>query len=211
MKKYTIGRGDDSDIIVSDPKGLVSRHHALLKAYPNGGYELIDLSKNGTFVNGIRIAAHKPVKVKRKDVIVFANSSKLEWEEVPEPYKWVKLTAMIGIGIAIVLLALLATRLAGNEKPEPADFTAPQPAIINSSPDGSENREANKTESPDSRNETESGIRPESGKDSEKSAEEEQRSRRQDSGEKSRQNKKKQQEPEQPNESKEAIKAPGGD
>ncbi len=49
-----IGRGADNDIALDDL--LVSRHHAELRAQPDGGYELVDLaSSNGTFVNGRRV------------------------------------------------------------------------------------------------------------------------------------------------------------
>ncbi|MHA6763908.1 FHA domain-containing protein [Streptacidiphilus sp. PAMC 29251] len=46
-----IGRGADNDLVVPDL--TVSRHHAELRAAPDGGYEIVDLaSHNATYVNG---------------------------------------------------------------------------------------------------------------------------------------------------------------
>ncbi|MFF3488344.1 FHA domain-containing protein [Streptomyces sp. NPDC002701] len=46
-----IGRGGDNDLVVDDLS--VSRRHALLRALPDGTYEIVDLgSHNGTFLNG---------------------------------------------------------------------------------------------------------------------------------------------------------------
>jgi len=46
-----IGRGGDNDLVIDDL--VVSRHHAELRAHPDGTYEIVDLdSHNGTFLNG---------------------------------------------------------------------------------------------------------------------------------------------------------------
>ncbi|MEU1162263.1 FHA domain-containing protein [Streptomyces sp. NPDC005921] len=46
-----IGRALDNDVVVDDL--VVSRHHAELRAHPDGGYEIVDLnSHNGTYLNG---------------------------------------------------------------------------------------------------------------------------------------------------------------
>ncbi|MFK4148803.1 FHA domain-containing protein [Streptomyces sp. NPDC004065] len=46
-----IGRAADNDLVVDDL--VVSRHHAELRARPDGGYEIADLgSHNGTYLNG---------------------------------------------------------------------------------------------------------------------------------------------------------------
>ncbi|MFF7952778.1 ABC transporter ATP-binding protein/permease [Streptomyces griseorubiginosus] len=46
-----IGRADDNALVVDDL--VVSRHHAELRALPDGGYEIVDLgSHNGTYLNG---------------------------------------------------------------------------------------------------------------------------------------------------------------
>ncbi|KPI13419.1 FHA domain containing protein [Actinobacteria bacterium OK074] len=49
-----IGRGADNDLVLDDL--VVSRHHAELRAHPDGTYEIADLgSHNGTYLNGQRI------------------------------------------------------------------------------------------------------------------------------------------------------------
>ncbi|MFI1938026.1 FHA domain-containing protein [Streptomyces purpureus] len=49
-----IGRGADNDLVIDDL--VVSRHHAELRAHPDGTYWIDDLgSHNGTFLNGARV------------------------------------------------------------------------------------------------------------------------------------------------------------
>ncbi|EDY60325.1 MULTISPECIES: FHA domain-containing protein [Streptomyces] len=46
-----IGRADDNDLVIDDL--VVSRHHAELRALPDGSYDIADLgSHNGTYLNG---------------------------------------------------------------------------------------------------------------------------------------------------------------
>ena len=71
MKTITIGRGDGCQIFIDDD--LISRRHAILKISTFGKMEIVDMGKNGTFVNGIRLRPNVPVPVKRKDIISFAN------------------------------------------------------------------------------------------------------------------------------------------
>lgn len=52
----SIGRNPDSDLQIDHPS--VSREHAQLQSLEGGGWRLVDLqSKNGSFVNGARVAA----------------------------------------------------------------------------------------------------------------------------------------------------------
>jgi pSer/pThr/pTyr-binding forkhead associated (FHA) protein len=51
MKRYTIGRERDNDIVITDPS--VSRRHAELVDSGGGSYRLVDLaSSNGTWSMG---------------------------------------------------------------------------------------------------------------------------------------------------------------
>ncbi|WP_030927312.1 FHA domain-containing protein [Streptomyces sp. NRRL S-646] len=51
-----IGRAADNDLVIDDL--VVSRHHAELRALPDGSYEIADLgSHNGTFLNGSPVDA----------------------------------------------------------------------------------------------------------------------------------------------------------
>lgn len=84
MKSYTIGREENSNIIISDPSKMVSRHHATLTV--NGTkMTIMDHSSNGTFINGIKISSNTPVPVTRKDVVSFANIYDLDWNRIPNP------------------------------------------------------------------------------------------------------------------------------
>lgn len=107
MKKLILGRGEDCDLYLDDPKGLISRKHAILKIGVLGQYEITDVSKNGTFINGIRIKPHKPYKIKRKDIVVFANTSKLDWSEVPDYSKWIKIGIIGFVAALAIILSLI--------------------------------------------------------------------------------------------------------
>jgi adenylate cyclase len=68
---WTIGRSKDNDIVIKDH--CISRNHAILQATETGDFYLIDLgSRNGTFVNGRRVAI--PVTIHGKDKITFGKT-----------------------------------------------------------------------------------------------------------------------------------------
>ena len=69
---WTIGRGKDNDIVIKDH--CISRNHAILQSTETGDFYLIDLgSRNGTFVNGRRVAI--PVTIHDKDRITFGKTA----------------------------------------------------------------------------------------------------------------------------------------
>lgn len=103
MKTITIGRGDGADIIIDDE--MISRRHAVLKIYIFGKMEIVDMGKNGTFVNGIKIKPNQPYPVTRQDVINIAEVTQLDWSQVPDNMRYVK----YGIATLIALLLLLFT------------------------------------------------------------------------------------------------------
>ena len=102
MKTITIGRGPENTVTLDDPK--ISRHHALLRCYPFGKMEIVDLSQNGTFVNGMRIPSNKPYPLTRKDIVTFAHAEKLDWKQVPVPYRRIKLLVLWAIAMFAVIL-----------------------------------------------------------------------------------------------------------
>src|SRR5579862_3064180 len=56
----SIGRMEDNDIVLSDP--MASRHHALIRWAPGGGYELVDLgAANGVLLQGQRVMGQAPL------------------------------------------------------------------------------------------------------------------------------------------------------
>lgn len=108
MKTITIGRGDGADIFIDDE--MISRRHAILRIYTFGKMEIVDMGKNGTFVNGVKLKPNVPFPVKRKDVVNFAEVSRLNWAQVPDNTKYFKIGAIIlGIIIALSILAGIGT------------------------------------------------------------------------------------------------------
>lgn len=102
MKVYSIGREMGCDIIIDDNSDVISRRHATLNVMPSGKMTIIDLSHNGTYVNGIRINQNVPVPVTRNDTVSFAHVAQLDWNQIPNTQ---------GMIVRYVLLALLAILL----------------------------------------------------------------------------------------------------
>ena len=102
MKAYSIGREAGCDIVIYDSTDVVSRRHAVLNVYPNGKMFIVDQSRNGTYVNGIRVTPNAPVPVTRKDIISFAHVVKLDWSQVPTTNLWMKIAACV---VGVLLLA----------------------------------------------------------------------------------------------------------
>lgn len=105
MKKiYTIGRDPQCDIVIQDVTDVVSRVHAVLKVESNGKLYIKDQSKNGTYINGMRMTPNVEVPVSRKDTISFANIRDLDWSIVPNPMKKT---------ISVISFSILALAIAG--------------------------------------------------------------------------------------------------
>jgi len=115
MKTITIGRGDGADIIIDDE--MISRRHAVLKISTFGKMEIVDMGKNGTFVNGIKLRPNVPFPVTRKDVINFAEVTQLDWSLVPDNTRYIKygIAAVIGL----LLIMIFASSIKGCEKEAP--------------------------------------------------------------------------------------------
>ena len=102
MKALSIGRDQECDIIINDATDVISRRHATLNISSSGKITIVDLSRNGTYVNGIRISPNVPVPVSRKDIISFAHVNKLDWNAVPTYNSMTRYIVMGGVGIFIV-------------------------------------------------------------------------------------------------------------
>ena len=131
MKVYSIGRDLGCDIIIDDNTDVISRRHATLNVESSGKMTIVDLSHNGTYVNGIRINQNVPVPVTRNDTVSFAHVAQLDWDQIPNTQ---------GVIIRYVLLGLLAILLIGgavwgftslNKEPEMPAST-PVPAAVDS-------------------------------------------------------------------------------
>ena len=79
MKKiYTIGRGEECDIVIADNTDVISRLHATIRVEANDKIFLVDQSRNGTYVNGMKMSSNVEVPVSRKDVVSFAHIYNLD-------------------------------------------------------------------------------------------------------------------------------------
>lgn len=106
MKVITIGRDDSCDILLDDPN--ISRRHAVLRLHPTGRIEIIDYSRNGTSVNGVRLGSEKLTRVTRKDSITFAGVKSLDWSKIPDPSRPLRMAVIIGcVVVAIAVLAVV--------------------------------------------------------------------------------------------------------
>lgn len=85
MKKiYTIGRDESCDIVIPDSTDVISRLHATIRVEPNDKIFIIDQSRNGTYVNGMKMSSNVEIPVSRKDVVSFAHIYNLDWNLVPK-------------------------------------------------------------------------------------------------------------------------------
>lgn len=131
MKVYSIGREIGCDIIINDNSDVISRRHATLNVTPSGKMTIVDLSHNGTYVNGIRIAQNVPVPVTRKDNVSFAHVARLDWNMIPNT--GATIVRWVVIGVVAVLLVIGGiwgfSTFSGNE---PSDTAQPAPVTVDS-------------------------------------------------------------------------------
>ncbi len=113
MKRYfTIGRDLQSDIVLNDETDVVSRRHAILEVGRNGKYFITDQSRNGTYVNGIRISSDEKVPVTRRDTISFAHMEDLDWNRIPKDRTLAVVLSSAAAAVAVVLAAGFGIRYA---------------------------------------------------------------------------------------------------
>lgn len=108
MKKiYTIGRDEGCNIVIPDSTDVISRLHATIRVESNDKIFITDQSRNGTFVNGMRMSSNVEVPISRKDVVSFAHIYNLDWSLVPkQKSNTIKVVAIV---LLIVTLSGLAT------------------------------------------------------------------------------------------------------
>jgi S1-C subfamily serine protease len=131
--RVVLGRADDCDLIVPDPKA--SRRHAALDALPGGRASLVDLgSGNGTYVNGRRVESavlegHEQIQIgdtvlassrgEAAGVTVTGDSpppqtpSALHRLMVKRSLRRTKLASALAVGVATLLGVLLVTGVLG--------------------------------------------------------------------------------------------------
>lgn len=108
MEALSIGRDQGCNIVVNDSTDIISRRHATLNISSSGKITIVDQSRNGTYVNGIRISQNVPVPISRKDVISFAHVAKLDWNAVPKTNSTMRYAIMGAIGVIVLVCGLFA-------------------------------------------------------------------------------------------------------
>lgn len=85
MKKiYTIGRDEGCDIVIPDSTDVISRLHATIRVESNDKIYLTDQSRNGTYINGMKMSSNVEIPVSRKDIVSLAHIYELDWSLVPK-------------------------------------------------------------------------------------------------------------------------------
>lgn len=107
MKKiYTVGRDEGCDIVIPDSTDIISRLHATIRVESNGKIYITDQSRNGTYVNGMKMSSNVEIPVSRKDVVSFAHIYNLDWSLVPKTQNnTIKIVAIILLIVAFLGLA----------------------------------------------------------------------------------------------------------
>ena len=108
MKALSIGREQGCDIVINDSTDVIRRRHAILNISSSGKITIVDQSRNGTYVNGIRISQNVPVPVTRKDIISFAHVAKLDWNAVPKSNSTMSYIIMGIVGVLVITCGLFA-------------------------------------------------------------------------------------------------------
>ena len=122
MKKiYTIGRDEGCDIVIPDSTDVISRLHATIRVESNDKIYLIDQSRNGTYVNGMKMSSNVEIPVSRKDVVSFAHIYNLDWSLVPKHKGNALKIALIILASLIVMTGIAYAVISHLNKPETND------------------------------------------------------------------------------------------
>ena len=120
MKKiYTIGRDEGCDIVIPDSTDVISRLHATIRVESNDKIFLIDQSRNGTYVNGMKMSSNVEIPVSRKDVVSFAHIYNLDWSLVPKHKSNTIITVLIILASLILMTGIAYAIISyfNNQKP----------------------------------------------------------------------------------------------
>ena len=114
MKKiYTIGRDEGCDIVIPDSTDVISRLHATIRVESNDKIFIIDQSRNGTYVNGMKMSSNVEIPVSRKDVVSFAHIYNLDWSMVPK-HKGNTIKTVLIILVSLILITGIAYTIIRN-------------------------------------------------------------------------------------------------
>lgn len=104
MKKiYTIGRDEGCDIVIPDSTNVISRLHATIRIESNDKIYLTDQSRNGTYINGMKMSSNVEIPVSRKDVVSLAHIYTLDWSLIPKQNSKSKILFVIVLLVALLV------------------------------------------------------------------------------------------------------------
>ena len=128
---YNIGSNYRNDIILNSQ--TVSRYHASVRLGKDGKMFIRDNgSRNGTMVNGVKIAANKDERIKKSDNIVCGAEDVTEQIVALFPKNGMKKILIAAASVLAALLVILGVYILW-PKPKPVDTVDPQqyrPAVI---------------------------------------------------------------------------------
>lgn len=126
MKKiYTIGRDEGCDIVIPDNTDVISRLHATIRVESNDKIFLIDQSRNGTYVNGMKMSSNVEIPISRKDVVSFAHIYNLDWSLVPKHKGNTLKIILIILSSLVVMTGIAYAIICYLNKPTPVNTPIP--------------------------------------------------------------------------------------
>jgi len=104
MKRITVGRSNDCDVVIFDETDNVSRKHLVISFDFFGKMRVSDTSSNGTFINGVRMIKGASIPVTKNDKIRLGSSIDFDWSMVEDPYKQVRIISSIFLIVLVIVI-----------------------------------------------------------------------------------------------------------
>ena len=109
MKRITIGRSTDCDIVINDQTDNVSRRHAVITFDLFGRMTISDTSSNGTCINDQRMLKGASLPVTREDKVRLGKAWILDWNTISDPTKGIRRFLIIAIAAILIAVAGICT------------------------------------------------------------------------------------------------------
>lgn len=119
MKKITVGRGNDCDIVIPDERDNVSRHHMVISFNLLGKMTISDTSSNGTFINERRMLKGTSIPVTRNDKIRLGDRWNFDWNLVKDPYVTMRKTIIAAASLLVVVIIAAVWLMSAGQAPTP--------------------------------------------------------------------------------------------
>ena len=97
---FSIGTHFNNDMQIAG--ATVSRYHATIKLGRDNKMYIVDHSKNGTTVNGVKISSHQPYRIKKSSAVV-CGGVPVDTSRLPWPSEWWKTALAIAATLLVVV------------------------------------------------------------------------------------------------------------